>query len=153
MSEPATQTKKKQMLRLPFDILRFAIIPRMNYWMDGSRGERTIFVSDECETVQISLEEGMQYIDLSMDEAFWCVEYRKDNRYLHQASVNRSVRTGAQRVVFFHIEITDTNNRVYGLPGQMITSRKNAAENTVDPILIDFLNSISLVNEETFGCA
>ena len=148
MSGLEIQKKKKQLLQPPFDSLRFAIIPRMNYWMDGNQGERTIFISDECETVQISLEEGMQYIDLTNDEAFRCAEYRKGNRYLHQAIVERAARAGAQTVVFFHVEITDANNRVYGLPGQMITSKKNTDANTVDPILLDLLNSITLVDEE-----
>ena len=48
----------------PFDSLRFSIVPRLNYWMDGRPGKRTLFIEDEDETMLISFEEGMRCLDL-----------------------------------------------------------------------------------------
>ena len=47
-----------------FDRLCFSIMPRLNYWMDGKPGKRTLFIADESETVMISIEEGMRCLDL-----------------------------------------------------------------------------------------
>lgn len=47
-----------------FDKLHFSIIPRLNYWMDGKPGKRTLLIADEEETATISFEEGMRCLDL-----------------------------------------------------------------------------------------
>ena len=69
---PRTENKT-----VPFDFLRFSIVPRLNYWMDGRPGKRTLFIEDEDETVQISFEEGMRCIDLLDIEKCTCAEYRQ----------------------------------------------------------------------------
>ena len=60
-----------------FDSLRFSIVPRLNYWMDGRPGKRTLFIEDEEETVQISFEEGMRCLDLLDIDKCSCAEYRQ----------------------------------------------------------------------------
>ena len=132
----------------PFDVLRFSIMPRLNYWMDGSPGKRTLFIADDEETVVISFEEGMHCLDLTNRGAGHSVEYRHGLRYLHQTRA-----MNARDCIFFHMEIADQAGVIHYLPGQMLIRAGQPWEQGVEPILIEVLNSIMIAGAETTDCA
>ena len=134
---------------LPFDGLRFSFVPRLYYWMDGKPGKRTLFIEDEEETVVISFEEGMRCLDLVNREENLCFEYRCGLRYLHQARVVSPDRTNASCCSFFHMEITDHAGAVHCLPGQMLVRAGRPWADGVEPVLIEILNSITIVDTGT----
>ena len=126
----------------PFDSLRFSIVPRLNYWMDGRPGKRTLFIEDEKETMLISFEEGMRCLDLLDIDKCSCVEYRQGQSYLH---LKRTPRGCA----YFHMEIPDETGEIWCLPGQMIVRESYVWAKGVEPILVEILNGITLVKNET----
>ncbi len=134
-----------QLLQPPFDVLRFSLIPRLNYWMDGSPGHRTLFLTDEEEIITVSLEEGMRCLDLLDTQREHCCEFRQGSRYLHQARSEVS-RSGTRNCMFFHMEIADSKGNIHCLPGQIIVSREYPWADGVEPILIEILNSITICN-------
>ena len=125
----------------PFDSLRFSIVPRLNYWMDGRPGKRTLFIEDEDETMLISFEEGMRCLDLLDIDKCTCAEYRQGQSYLHQKRTPRGC-------AYFHMEIPDEAGEIWYLPGQMIVKKTYVWEKGVEPILVEILNGITLVKKE-----
>ena len=137
----------------PFDVLRFSIIPRMNYWMDGEPGKRTIFIADEEGKIVISFEEGMQCLDLEDAVKSGSFEYRMDARYLHQTSPGVSGQGNVCNYVFFHMELTDAVGNTHCLPGQMGVNTRYRWSDGAEPILIELLNSITIDEGSKTGCA
>ena len=127
---------------VPFNSLRFSIVPRLNYWMDGRPGKRTLFIGDEEETMLISFEEGMRCLDLLEIDQCSCAEYRQGQFYLH---LKRTPRGCA----YFHMEIPDETGEIWYLPGQMIVKETYVWAKDVEPILVEILNGITLVKKET----
>ena len=126
----------------PFDSLRFPIVPRLNYWMDGWPGKRTLFIEDEEETMLISFEEDMRCLDLLDLDKCSCAEYRQGRSYLH-------LKRAPRGCAYFHMEIPDETGELWHLSGQMIVSEKYVWAKGVEPILIEILNGITLVKKET----
>jgi hypothetical protein len=122
----------------PFDSLRFAIVPRLNYWMDGKPGKRTLFIENEEETMLISFEEGMRCLDLLDIDKCSCMECRQGQRYLHLKRTPRGC-------VYFHMELPDETGEIRNLPGQMIVREHHVRAEEIEPILVELLNSITLV--------
>ena len=137
----------------PFDVLRFSFVPRLHYWMDGKPGKRTLFIEDEEETVVISFEEGMRCLDMVNRDEDHCFEYRRGLRYLHQARVVNPDRANASCCSFFHMEITDHAGAIHYLPGQMLVRAGRPWADGVEPVLIEILNSITIVDIGTTDCA
>jgi len=137
----------------PFDVLRFSFVPRLYYWMDGKPGKRTLFIEDDEEAVVISFEEGMRCLDMVNREADHCFEYRRGLRYLHQARVVNPDRTNTRGCIFFHMEITDHTGAIHCLPGQMLVQAGYPWADGVEPVLIEILNSIMIVDTGTTDCA
>ena len=136
----------------PFDVLRFSFVPRLHYWMDGKPGKRTLFIEDEEETVVISFEEGMRCLDMVNRDEDHCFEYRRGLRYLHQARVVNPDRANASCCSFFHMEITDHAGVTHCLPGQMLAPPGYPWAEGVESILIQILNSITIVDPHAVDC-
>jgi len=135
-----------------FDTLRFSILPRLNYWMDGKPGKRTLFIADEEESVVISFEEGSRCLDLANTDVDHCYEYRCGSRYLHQARAANKERANARGCIFFHMEITDHAGATHCLPGQMLAPPGYPWAEGVESILIQILNSITIVDPHAVDC-
>lgn len=125
-----------------FDSLRFSFVPRLNYWMDGRPGKRTLFIEDEEATMLVSFEEGMRCLDLLDIDQCSCAEYRQGLSYLH-------LKRTPQGCAYFHMEIPDETGEIWKLPGQMIVRAPYVWAKEIEPILVALLNSITLVKKET----
>ena len=143
----AVRPERDQASSQLFDKLRFSIIPRLNYWLDGRPGKRTLFISNEEETATVNLEEDMRCLDLVNLDANHCVEFRQGMRYLHQSRAAAG-KGGCRNCAFFHMEIPDSAGNVHCLPGQMVASGNYVWTSGVEPILIDILNSITIADTE-----
>ena len=90
----------------------------------------------------ISFEEGMRCLDLLEIDKCSCAEYRQGQSYLH---LKRTPRGCA----YFHMEIPDETGEIWYLPGQMIVRESYVWAKGVEPILVQILNGITLVKNET----
>jgi len=122
----------------------FRLIPRLNYWLDGNIGQRSLFISAEDESFIISFEEGMRCIDLAENASGRRFEYRWGERYLHQVRSERPGRNTTGSWSFFHMEITDHAGNIHWLPGQMVAWAGYPWTEGVEPLLVEILNSISV---------
>ena len=130
---------------LSFDYIRFPIMPRLNYWMDGRPGKRTLFIEDAEETLLISFEEGMRCLDIPDTDTYRCAEYRQGSYYLHQKRPPQ--RANRRGCAYFHMEIPDETGEIWYLPGQMIVKETYVWAKGAEPILVEILNGIVLVKK------
>ena len=122
-----------------FDVGPFRLIPRLNYWLDGCIGQRSLFISDEDGSFTVSFEEGMACLDISTppSPSYIDAEYRCDRAYLHQRRKSDSGNN-----LYFHIELSDAAGTVRVLTGQMVAEANYHWSAGVEPILLDILNSL-----------
>ena len=117
----------------------FRLIPRLNYWLDGNIGQRSLFISAEDESFIISFEEGMECLDVHdlPSPSYIDAEYRCDRAYLHQRRKNQTDHN-----LYFHMELPDKTGKFSTLSGQMVALESYQWASGVEPILLDILNSL-----------
>lgn len=130
-----------------FNGFQFPILTGMNYMMDGSPGQRVLFISDMNENIIISFEQGMECLDITNAkiDGTACVhsEYRQDNKYLHQLKLLSGDKVFKNHI-YFHMEIIDNIGAVHICPGQMILSANFKQADKIEPILIKLLNGFAV---------
>lgn len=136
-----------------FDIFSLSISPEFRYNFDGPIGRRLLFAENRAQTLTIHFEEGMSCLDLNRNEGRAGVEaeYKTENKYIHQLRID-----DLSGFAFFHFEFTDKEGNKVILPGQLCAKKGyNWYKNEVEPVLVSFLNSIDLVeeNDEASGLA
>lgn len=125
-----------------FDTVAFRLVPRMNYWSDGERGQRVLFISDEKETFTITFEEGAEYPDCRQCTGYICAEQRIGNVCLRQCRGEQA--DTLRNVCYFHLEWIDQNGTSHIQPGQMVTDTDYSWADGVEPILLSFLTSLQI---------
>ncbi|MBO5330196.1 MAG: hypothetical protein J6A71_06755 [Anaerotignum sp.] len=140
---------------LMFNGFIFPLLPQLYYRADGRAGERILMINDEEETFSISFEQGMECLDLlqtsSAERPKIYSEYRKDDRYLHQCKVFAQDGTAFKDIVYFHMELTDTDGTVHICPGQMFISPALRQSDGVEPLLLQLLNGTSVYKAKGGG--
>lgn len=136
---------------LTFNGFCFPVFPGIRYFMDGRPGNgRTLFIEDDNETFEISFEIGMQCLDLLKvcfeNQETKTSEYEKDGKYLHQCKTKSKLDEN-EEIIYFHFEIPDSKGEKRNCPGQMFTSGKYKSTDEPEPVLIEILNSIFIVNK------
>lgn len=136
-----------------FNGFQLPLFPEMEYLLDGENGMKVLFISDE--QCSINFEQGMNCIDLSCNmethRRTSYSEYRKDDRYLHQCKVFAQDGTVFKDIVYFHMELTDTDGTVHICPGQMFVSPALRQSDGVEPLLLQLLNGTSVYKAKGGG--
>ena len=134
----------KTVIRL-FDKYSILVPPKHKWHQDGVVGNRCLFIADSKETFNVSFEEGMQMMDMVPDNkngeptvSYLC---RKEGKYIH---LKRN-KNGKINCAFFHIELTDKDGNVLCLPGQIVAYADYKWSDGVEPVLLNLLEGISLV--------
>lgn len=136
---------------LTFNGFCFPMLPGVRYFMDGRPGNgRTLFIEDEAETFEISFEVGMQCLDLLTscfdNSEHIDTEYSKEGKYLHQCKTKSKLDEN-EAIIYFHFEIPDSKGEKHTCPGQMFTSVNYKSTQEPEPVLVEILNSVFIVNK------
>ena len=135
---------------ITFGDFSFPRLPDLVCWADGVPDKRCLFIADQKDTFSVSFEAGMECMDLGNQNHAYGLpnihsEYRCGNKYIHQIRTDPRERPNAGNYAFFHIELTDKEGQVYVLPGQMVATSGYEWSDTVEPVLLNILNGISLI--------
>lgn len=138
-------TRSNPVIRF-FDKYSLVVPSALNCVQDGSLGKRMLLITDAKEQFRISFEEGMPMMDMlpqtQSGVSFQCCRIGK---YIHLR------RSADDSVAYFHMEFEDMDGAVMFLPGQMVASPEYKWADGVEPVLLELLENISII-EEVLTC-
>ena len=130
-----------------FDKYILEVPPGLKSYIDGEPGKRVLFIDSPKNNFTVSFEEGMCLMDMLPDKnpevptaSFQCCE--KD-KYIHMRRQERNNKNGSS-YAFFHIELENDGGETVYLPGQMIVHNGYAWSDSIEPVLLELMDKITL---------
>lgn len=130
-----------------FDKYSLVIPQGLKYHTDSSPGQRVLFITDKKESFTVSFEEDMKLMDMLPETGGeQTVRYQccQDGKYIH-------LRRRSEKPIpcaFFHIELEDSGGKAYSLPGQLVVCKDYTWSDGIEPVLMELLDGIRLINKE-----
>ena len=123
--------------RCLFDQFRVRELEEFSYYSSGQPGQRVLFIENRDETMLITFEEGMGFIDLmGSTENAETGELRMEEKYLHYRKLS------GNRGAFFHMELPDEAQKLHRLPGQLTLCQQPCNAACLETVLQKLLESI-----------
>ena len=136
------QTNKQIKL---FGKFNFDVLPKLKYHTDELQGDNSLFITDSKESFLISFEKDMHMKDMiaetSTDAQAVSFQCCISGKYIHE----RRGYSSSERYAFFHIELEDDDGKTLYLPGQIVVSVDYKWADSVEPILMKLVDSITLI--------
>ena len=146
--------QQKSAVRM-FGKYSLVIPPKLKFHQDGVPGKRVLFITDYDENFIVSFEEGMRLLDMVDDHpeekptiSFQCC---KDDKYIHQRRTDPRYRQDLGNWAFFHMELDDNDGSTLHVPGQMTAKAGYQWSDGIEPILMELLDGISVIDEQDSG--
>ena len=132
-----------------FDKFSLIIPSNHQYYMDGKRNHRVLFITDEQEDMLISFEEDMECMDMlrciRKKNGVMESEYHTGNKYLHQTKQLAKETKRNKDLVFFHMEVPDENGVMHVCPGQLLRTPDMQQKDGVEPVLKEILEGLTVI--------